>query len=82
MIPKGSPICESDWMRRGIEVRLVPGDREPLEAGIVDLQAAINRFLVETNQNPQPFTWNADPGAMIEKVRRGKQALNSFGVAR
>ncbi len=49
--------------------------------GIVDLQAAINRYLAETNDNPKPFTWTADPDAIIEKVRCGKQALNSFGVA-
>src|SRR5215467_4122582 len=46
--------------------------------GIVDLQAAINRYLAETNQNPKPFTWTADPHAIIEKVRRGKQALESI----
>ena len=46
--------------------------------GIVDLQAAINRFLAETNDNPKPFTWTADPNAIIEKVRRGKQALESI----
>src|SRR5437667_5202832 len=34
MIPAGSRICESGWMRRGIEVRLGPGDREGLEAVI------------------------------------------------
>jgi hypothetical protein len=45
--------------------------------GIVDLQAAINRYLAETNQNPMPFTWTADPDAIIDKVRRGKQALES-----
>src|SRR5207245_3844898 len=28
--------------------------------GIVDLQAAINRYLAETNNNPKPFTWTAD----------------------
>jgi len=49
---------------------------------LVELQAAIKRFLVETNQNPKPFTWTADPDAIIEKVRRGKLALNDFGVAR
>jgi transposase len=38
--------------------------------GIVDLQAAINRYLAETNDNPKPFTWTADPDAIIEKVRR------------
>ena len=46
--------------------------------GIVDLQATINRFLAETNDNPKPFTWTADPDAIIEKVRRGKQALESI----
>src|SRR5580692_2837866 len=34
MIPVGSWICESGWMRKGIEVRLSPGDRERLEAVI------------------------------------------------
>jgi hypothetical protein len=28
---------------------------------VVDLQAAINRFLAETNAEPKPFTWTADP---------------------
>jgi transposase len=46
--------------------------------GIVDLQAAINRFLAQTNDNPKPFIWTADPDAIIEKVRRGKQALESI----
>jgi hypothetical protein len=45
---------------------------------MVELQAAINRYLVETNDNPKPFTWTADPNAIIEKVRRGKQALESI----
>ncbi len=46
--------------------------------GIVDLQAAINRYLVETNDHPKPFVWTADPDAIIQKVRRGKQALESI----
>jgi hypothetical protein len=46
--------------------------------GIVDLQAAINRYLAETNENPKPFTLTADPDAIIEKGRRGKQALESI----
>jgi transposase len=46
--------------------------------GIVDLQAAINRYLDETNDNPKPFIWTADPDAIIEKVRRGKQVLESI----
>ena len=46
--------------------------------GIADLQAAINRYLAETNDNPKPFTWTADPDAIIEKARRGKQVLESI----
>ena len=45
---------------------------------IVDLQAAINRFLTEHNQNPKPFVWTADPNRIIEKINRGKQALESI----
>jgi len=47
-------------------------------SGIIDLQAAINRYLAETNDNPKPFIWTADPDGVIEKVRRGKQALESI----
>src|SRR6516225_6229306 len=39
--------------------------------GIVELQAAINRYLAETNDDPKPFIWTADPDAIIEKARRG-----------
>ena len=46
--------------------------------GIADLQAAINRFLRETNDDPKPFIWTAYPDAIIEKVRRGKQVLESI----
>jgi len=45
---------------------------------IVDLQAAINRFLAETNDNPKPFTWTADPSKIIAAVRRGHQVLDSI----
>ena len=40
--------------------------------------AAINRFLRETNANPKPFVWTADPDAIIQKIRRGKQVLESL----
>ncbi len=30
---------------------------------IIDLQADINRYLTETNENPKPFAWTADPHA-------------------
>jgi transposase len=36
---------------------------------VVDLQAAINRFLAETNAEPKPFTSTADPDKIIAAVR-------------
>ena len=45
---------------------------------VVDLQAAINRFLAEHNQQPKPFTWTADPDKIIAAVKRGHQALDSI----
>src|SRR2546428_12980167 len=47
MIPAGSRICESGWMRRGIEVRLGPGDRERLEA------------VIGSGNSPQKHVWRA-----------------------
>jgi len=44
---------------------------------LVDLQAAINRFVAKTNQNPKPFNWTADPDTIIAAVKRGYQALDS-----
>src|SRR6202158_1128533 len=43
---------------------------------VVDLQAAINRFVVEHNAEPKPFTWTADPDKIIRDVRRGHQVLD------
>jgi transposase len=45
---------------------------------IVDLQAAINRFLRETNDHPKAFVWTADPDKIIAAVRRGYQTLDSI----
>src|SRR5262245_51393528 len=45
---------------------------------LVDLQAAINRFLAEANDNPKPFVWTADPDKIIAAVRRGYQKLESI----
>src|SRR3979490_2887355 len=45
MIPVGAWICESGWMRKGIEVRLGPGDRERLEA------------VIGSGNSPQKHVW-------------------------
>jgi transposase len=44
---------------------------------LVDLQAAIKRYLAEANEDPRPFVWTAKPDDIIEKVRRGYQAFRS-----
>ena len=45
---------------------------------IVDLQAAINRFVAEANADPSPFLWTKDPDKIIAAVKRGHQALDSL----
>ena len=45
---------------------------------LVDLQAAIKRFVAETNHRPKPFIWTADPDKIIAAVTRGRQALDSI----
>jgi hypothetical protein len=45
---------------------------------VVDLQATINRFIKEHNQEPRPFIWRADPNEIIAAVKRGHQMLESI----
>ena len=44
---------------------------------LVALQAAINRFVEETNADPRPFRWTKDPDAIIAAARRWHQVLAS-----
>jgi transposase len=37
-------------------------------SSIVDLQAAINRYLDEHNADPKPFTWTATPASILAKL--------------
>jgi len=39
--------------------------------GVVDLQATINRFVADHNQQPKPFVWTADPDKIIGAANRG-----------
>ena len=52
--------------------------RRGVFGSIVELQAAINRYLAETNADPKPFVWTADPDRILEKVSRGNQALDQI----
>ena len=51
--------------------------RQRLKRGVfrsvIDLQVAINRFVAETNLNPKPFVWTADPKRVIAAVKRGSK---------
>lgn len=55
--------------------------RKRLQRGVfrsvVDLQAAINRFVEENNADPKPFVWTADPNRVLAAVKRGNQVLES-----
>jgi len=44
---------------------------------IVELQAAINRFIAETNNKPRPFVWTKSANAILAAVNRGRQALEA-----
>jgi transposase len=41
---------------------------------IVGLQAAINRFITETNDKPKPFVWAKSADTILAAVNRGRQA--------
>jgi len=55
--------------------------RRRLQRGVfhslVDLQAAINRYLGEHNRKPKPFVWTADPDRIY---RKGQSRVSSDGV--
>jgi transposase len=46
--------------------------------GVVDLQAAINRYIAEHNQSPRPFAWTADPDRVLAAIARGKQTFEAL----
>jgi len=43
---------------------------------VTELQAAIKRFLAETNAHPRPFRWTKDPDKIFAAVKRGHQVLD------
>ena len=45
---------------------------------IVELQAAIHRFLAEHNQHSRPFRWAKSPKKILAAVKRGFQVLDSI----
>jgi len=47
---------------------------------IVDLQAAINRYLAERNANPKPFVWTASAPSILAKLDRSPGASVRVGA--
>lgn len=45
---------------------------------VVELQAAINRFIADSNETAKPFVWTKEPERIIAAVKRGYQALDSI----
>ncbi len=71
----------SSWLN-AVEGFFAKLSRRRLKHGVfhsvVDLQAAINRFVDEHNENPKPFLWRADPADIIAARARGFQVLESI----
>lgn len=57
-------------------------DRQSLKRGVFEsvdaLKAAIASHLAETNADPKPFVWTAKPSAILKKIARGRQVLDSI----
>ena len=68
----------SSWLN-AVEGFFAKLSRRRLKHGVfrsvMDLQAAINRFVAEHNHTPKPFVWRADPDEIIAARARGFQAL-------
>jgi transposase len=45
---------------------------------VPDLQKAINDYLAAWNDNPRPFIWTATVGAIVEKLARAREKLETI----
>jgi len=45
---------------------------------VVELQAAIDRFLAEHNRDPRPFRWTKSPKKIVAAVKRWFQTLGFY----
>ena len=77
MPPRQISQAESTFVRVfGIELRQL---KHGVFHSVVDLQAAINRFVGEYNVcDAKPFIWRANPDDIIAARNRGFQTLKSI----
>jgi transposase len=52
--------------------------RRGIFQSVPDLIAAIEAYLAQTNEDPKPFVWTATAESILEKVRRGRVALDAI----
>ena len=48
---------------------------------VAELQAAINAYIQQHNEQPKPFIWTAQASDILEKVKRGRAALHKLQSA-
>lgn len=66
MVERFFGLITEDRIRRGVF------------KSVAELEAAIMEYLDHHNADPKPFAWTASPGDILEKVARGRQALESL----
>jgi hypothetical protein len=52
--------------------------RRGIFQSVPDLINAIETYLATHNHDPKPFTWTATTDQILEKVRRGRVALDAI----
>jgi hypothetical protein len=62
------------WFAKGTRQRLKRG----VFTSIVELQAAINRFIADADGKPKPFVWTKSSDTILAAVQRGRQALEAI----
>jgi transposase len=62
------------WFAKLTRQRLKRG----IFTSIVELQAAINRFIADANVTSKPFVWAKSADAILAAVNRGRQALEAI----
>jgi hypothetical protein len=53
-------------------------DRRGIFRSVPDLIEAIQTYLAQHNEDPEPFQWTATTEQILEKVRRGRVTLNAI----
>ncbi|CAN5251350.1 hypothetical protein BH20ACT22_BH20ACT22_18420 [soil metagenome] len=67
----------SSWLNL-VERRELTGKaiRRGTLPSVPDLVSSIENYLRAHNDNPKPFVWTASADSILEKVRRGRVALD------